>query len=379
MPPPSTSPLELFAVCPPGLEPWLEFELRTVGIEHTTRERGGVSWTGGLDSLYTSNLRVGLASQVLIRIASFGARSLADLDKRGARIDWRAWLPGGTPTAVKASCRRSRIYHSGAASERIAKHLAGQLGPSIEGASVPIRLRIHDNTCTISLDSSGEPLYRRGWRLDPGAAPLREDLARALVLASGWDRQSTVVDPMMGSGTILIEAASIARGLAPGRLRTFAVEGFAMHDVDQLERIRQRAEEAASSSLGFRLFGSDRDSGAVAASRANAERAGVLSDLELRSTSLGASLDELGDLPAKGALVTNPPYGKRMGDRKSLGNLYQSIGKFARRLPPHWTTTLASADRRLALRTGLDLSTAFLAESGGLKIRGLTTSLVRAE
>ena len=379
MPPPSTPTLQLFAVCPPGLEPLLSLELQSVGIEQTTRERGGVSWTGDQDSLYTANLRVGLASQVLIRVASFGARSLAELDKRGARIDWCTWLRAGTPTAVKANCRRSRIYHSGAAAERIAKHLTDQLGPSLEGGAVPIRVRIQDNTCTISLDSSGEPLYRRGWRLDPGGAPLREDLARALLIASGWDRRSTVIDPMSGSGTILIEAASMARGLAPGRLRTFAVEQFAMHDAERLERIRRQTGEAALSTLEFQLFGSDRDENVLRASRANAERAGVLADLELRAAPLGAALDHVPELPPRGALISNPPYGKRMGDKESLGNLYQSLGVFARRLPPEWTTTLAAADRRLALRTGLSLSTAFLAESGGLKIRGLTTSPIRTE
>lgn len=362
---------QAFAVCPPGLEPWLGTELREVGIVEPAEQPGGVGFETDLDGLYRANLETGLASQVLLRVSEFGARSLADLDKRGARIDWLEWLPKGTPVLVKASCKRSRIYHSGAAAERIQKHLYQHLEPGVSDLDpVVVRVRIDANRCQISLDSSGDPLHRRGWRLQGGKAPLREDLARALVLASGWDRRSPLLDPMMGSGTILIEAAALARGLAPGRLRSFAIERFAIHDPGRLTVIRDTAAQRAAPDLGFELMGSDRDAGALEATRANAERAGVLDNLRLQSLSLSECLGEL-DTAAIGALVTNPPYGKRLGSSDELVTLYQVLGKIAARLPSTTRVAIAAADRRLALRSGLQLTTGFMAESGGLRIRAM--------
>jgi putative N6-adenine-specific DNA methylase len=239
---------------------------------------------------------------------------------------------------------------------------------------VRIRVRVHDNRCTISLDSSGEPLHRRGWRLEPGRAPLREDLARALVIASGWVRNCPLLDPMMGSGTILIEAAALARGLAPGRLRTFACEQFARHDASLLAAVRTAAAQSARPDLPFRIFGSDRDGEAVRMTTANAERAGVRGDLDLREASLSTAHEVLPVAADHGALVTNPPYGKRLDDAATLVALYRALGDLARRLPPTWGIAIAAADRRLALRSGLALESAFLADSGGLKIRALRST-----
>jgi putative N6-adenine-specific DNA methylase len=233
---------------------------------------------------------------------------------------------------------------------------------------------MQDNRCTISLDSSGAPLHRRGWRLEPGRAPLREDLARALLIASDWDRNSPLLDPMMGSGTILIEAAALARGLAPGRMRTFAFEQFAMHDADLLSAVKSAAAQSARPDLPFRIFGSDRDSGALRMTVANAERAGVRADLEVREAQLSTAHEVLTSPAERGALVTNPPYGMRLDNPAALVKLYRALGDLARRLPPTFRVAIAAADRRLALRTGLPLESAFLADSGGLKIRALRSS-----
>ena len=238
-------------------------------------------------------------------------------------------------------------------------------------------MRIESNRCTISLDTSGTPLHRRGWRLRAGKAPLREDLAHALVLASGWDKTCPLLDPMCGSGTILIEAATLARRLAPGRLRSFAVEHTLLHDAALLAELRAQADHRALDRLDFQLLGSDRDAEVLPAAQENAERAGVLEDLTLRRSSLSTCLDELPGPAApgpQGALVTNPPYGRRLGANSALPALYRTLGNVARQLPPAWCVALAAADRRLALRSGLDLHTAFLADSGGLKIRALTTA-----
>jgi putative N6-adenine-specific DNA methylase len=368
------TPLNLFAVCLPGLEPLVEDELRGLGVFDPIPGAGGVAFVGDMETVYQVNVGAGLIGHVLIRIAEFGARSLQDLDVRGARVDWSQWLPEGTPFVVKASCRKSRIYHSGAAEQRIEKHVSGHVGVT-EGDHEPvvIRVRLQDNRCTISLDSSGAPLHRRGWRLEPGRAPLREDLARALVIASGWDRLSPLLDPMAGSGTILVEAAALARGLAPGRMRNFACEQFAGHDAPGLARVKSGAARDAKPDLPFRIFGSDRDTAAIKTTEANAERAGVLGDIDIRQAPLNTAHEVLPDPPPYGALVTNPPYGKRLDDPATLVDLYRAIGDLRRRLPPTWRLAIAASDRRLALRSGLPLESAFLADSGGLKIRALRT------
>lgn len=370
-----SAPLSLFAVCLPGLEPLVADELRALGGRDVEPGAGGVACTGDLRTLYRANLEAGLVGHVLIRVAEFGARSLQDLDIRGARLDWSQWLPTGTNFTIKASCRRSRIYHSGAAEERIERHVSQHVGtPDPDREPVTIRVRVQDNRCTISLDSSGAPLHRRGWRLEPGKAPLREDLARALVIASGWVRNSPLFDPMMGSGTIVIEAAGLARGLAPGRLRTFACEQFTPHDAGLLSEVKSEAARAAQPGLPFRIFGSDRDADAVATTKANAERAGVTADLDLRQANLSLAHEILPGDAMHGALVTNPPYGKRLDDPAALVSLYRTLGELVRKLPTAWHVGIAAADRRLALRSGLPLESVFLADSGGLKIRAMRSS-----
>jgi putative N6-adenine-specific DNA methylase len=375
---PDTDKFDLFAVCLPGLEPWLAEELQALGVDDPETLQGGVGFRGDLTTLYRTNLETGLAAHVLIRVSEFGARSLADLDHRGSRIDWKDWLTPGTPVVVKANCRRSRIYHSGAAAQRIERHVREHLGAATESPDaaqpIVIRVRIQDNRCTISLDSSGEPLHRRGWRLNPGQAPLREDLAHALVRVSGWDGRSTLVDPMMGSGTILIEAAGMARQLAPGRNRRFEIEQLALHDKDLLDNTKRRADERALPNLHCQILGSDRNAKAVASATENAERAGVLPDLELREATLTETFESLTDRYDQGTVVTNPPYGKRLDDASALASLYRALGDAARRLPAGWRLAFAAADRRLAHRTKLELETAFLADSGGLKIRAMRTS-----
>lgn len=359
-------------MCLPGVEHLLASELRAAGIAAAPEVlAGGVAFAGGWSEVYRANLESGLASHVLVRIAEFGARSLADLDQRGARVPWRDWLPHGTAFEVRAHCRRSRIYHSGAAEQRIHAHLAAQLGTASAAEPVRVRVRIHDNRCRISLDTTGTALHRRGWRLEPGRAPLREDLAHALLLVSGWDRRSTLIDPFVGSGTILIEAAALARNLPPGRGRGFAFEQFTSHDAALWTRVRESANARERAGLEFRILGRDRDAGAIAAARANAMRAGVAADLDLAVARL-SELDPTG-WSGRGAVVTNPPYGLRLGSAARLPTLYRSLGRILAARPVGWDVTLAAADRRLALRTGLELTSALLVDSGGTKIRALTT------
>jgi len=382
--PRTTTPLQMFAACLPGLEELLLAELRDLGAPSLESVPGGVAFGGGQRELYRANLCSGLATHVLLRLAEFPCRHVAQLRKKAADVPWGDLFARGQSFAVRATCKRSKLYHSGAVAERVALAIAETCGaepvaPPAPGnkVAVPVvAVRVHEDVVSISFDTSGEPLHRRGWRLQVSKAPLREDLARALLLATTWDPATMLVDPMTGSGTIAIEAATLARGLAPGRLRSFAFENTALCDPRRLAAMRDELAEQARDSGPAVIFASDRDSGAVESARANATRAGVADDLELTCAPLrGAPL--LCGEPAPGphgALVCNPPHGRRVGDQAKLRNLYQSLGQLAQALPDTWRVGLCVADRRLALRTGLQLATAFLTGHGGQKVRAMVGS-----
>ena len=248
------------------------------------------------------------------------------------------------------------------------------MSSSAPGSELPLVLvRVIRDMVTLSLDSSGAPLHRRGYRGPTGKAPLRSDLARALLLVSGWKGRTMLLDPMMGSGTLLIEAATLARRLAPGRLRSFAFEQTALFDPDLYGSVLSKAAEAALPRSKVMLLGSDRDAGALEAARCNAERAGVLEDLHLECAPLrGAPVFRGEPVPEEeGCLATNPPHGRRVGNPAKLLPLYQTLGRLGGALPAGWSAALCVADRRLALRTGWPLRTGFLTSHGGLKIRAM--------
>jgi len=372
-----TRVLQMFAACAPGLEGMLHDELVALGATHPVRAPGGVAFAGALRDLYRVNLGAGLASHVLLRVARFPSRHVAHLRKRAGAVPWAEVLPAGQPFAVRATSRASKLYHTGAIAERVALAIAETSGAvpatAPDDAAVSVVVRVLADMVTISIDTSGMPLHRRGYRLETGKAPLREDLARALLLASSWDPATPLVDPMAGAGTIPIEAALLARRLAPGRLREFAIQRTALHDPALLAEVRGEAEARALPRAPAPIFGSDRDAGAVAAARGNAARAGVHDDVELVHAPLRGAPVLCGTpaAAAHGAVVTNPPFGRRVGDVERLGNLYQSFGHLVQRLPPAWRIALCAADRRLALRTGLPLRSAFLTTHGGLKVRAM--------
>ncbi len=368
--------LDLFVACLPGLEPWCAREFAATGLvpaDSVREQSGGLALRGDLHDAFALCLHLGTASHVLVRLAEFPCHHLAELRRRCDRIDWTRWLPRNARLEVRATTRRTKLYHSGAVAERVELALREQLGPAPEPATdgsapLAILVRVEGETVTISCDAAGAPLHRQGWRLEGAKAPLREDLAHALVLASGWDPSMPFVDPFCGSGTLPIVAARIAAGRLPGEGRTFAVEQLCDFDAERAAALRGSVA-AGHREVTVPIGAADRDAGAVAATRANAERADVAAALEVVE---GNWRDAPGlvDPGAVGAVVSNPPFGKRVGDAR-LVNLWQSIGAVLGRLPEGWRLALLSADRRLALRTGLPLKTAFLTRHGGLGVRAM--------
>ncbi|MEM8577569.1 MAG: class I SAM-dependent RNA methyltransferase [Pseudomonadota bacterium] len=331
---------EFFAICLPGLEDVLATELRALGLNVCAVSPGGVEMTGDWADIAAANRSSRIATRVLVRIASFMAFHPAQLDKRARKVDWAAWLPQGAAVKVEvATNRKSKIYHAGAATSRIAGALAAAGFP--EGDDFTLKGRIDDNRVTLSLDTSGAPLHKRGHKQAVGKAPLRETMAAAFLAQCGFDGSQNVVDPMCGSGTFVIEAAEIAMGLAPGRARNFAYQQTGV-DIP--------APGPAQSTPNARFFGRDRDQGVIGMAEANAARAGVADLCHFTQGDIRTARAPDGP---PGLVMLNPPYGARIGDKRTLYPVYAAIGETLKTHFTGWRVGLVTSEKSLAQATGL--------------------------
>jgi putative N6-adenine-specific DNA methylase len=360
------------AVCPPGLEAVLAAELRALGIRPGPARRGGVAFTGTTRQLYVANRWSRVASRVLVRVARFPAPTWDHLEAGLGDVSWDALLPPNRPVHLRVSSSGSRLYHTGAIAERAARVLDRPLAERAGDEIQLIVLRIAGNEATVSLDSSGAALHRRGWRLAGAKAPLRPDLAAAMLLAIGWDGTGPLVDPFGGSGTIAIEAALIARDRPPGGDRSFAFRQWPTFEPGTWSSVEgEVAARAAAHRTPPPIVVSDRDRGATDATRQNAERAGVAHDL----TIVTRALSDL-TVPAgadRGWLVSNPPYGRRVAGGGDLRDLYSRLGQVVREQLPGWSTALLVADTRLAAASGLRTEPLWRSTNGGLPVTLLTS------
>ncbi|PZQ51287.1 MAG: RNA methyltransferase [Rhodovulum sulfidophilum] len=360
------APFEIFLAVAPGLEPLLRDEALARGFGPAAIVPGGVTLTGGWPEVWRANLELRGPTRVLARIGAFRAMHLAQLDKRARRFPWEAVLRPGTAVRVEVTCRASRIYHAGAATERIEGALRAALGAPIDPeARVAVKVRIEDDLCQISVDTSGESLHRRGFKVAVAKAPMRETMAALFLAGCGYAGAEPVLDPMCGSGTFVIEAAEIALGLMPGRGRSFAFEDFATFDPAAWAALRAR--DTARPAPEFRFRGSDRDQGAVRMSAENAARAG-LSGVTAFERLPVAELARPEGPP--GLVIVNPPYGARIGETGPLRGLHASLGARLREDFGGWRVGLVTTDPTLARATGLPFGPPGPPVAhGGLKVR----------
>jgi putative N6-adenine-specific DNA methylase len=360
----SNSDFEIFLSGTPGLEAVLCDEARAKGFAGAKAVKGGVVVSGGWPDVWRANLEIRGASHVLARIDAFRAMHLAQLDKRARNVAWADVLRRDVPVRVEATCKGSKIYHSGAAVQRIETAIAEELGAPISPeAEVCVKVRIEDDLATISIDTSGEPLHKRGHKEAVSKAPMRETLASLFLAQCSYNGTEPVVDPMCGSGTFVIEAAEIAAGLMPGRTRSFAFEQLATFDAGAWERMRGAG---VSTGPTVRFYGSDRDAGAIRMSEANASRAGVAAFTEFRQ----ATVSDLVAPPGPpGLVIVNPPFGARIGDKKALASLYRAFGQTMMARFSGWRVGLITTEPSLAKATGLPfLPTAAPIPHGGLRV-----------
>jgi putative N6-adenine-specific DNA methylase len=344
----SEGDFEIFLVTAPGLESALVAEAREKGFKDPAPILGGVTVIGGWPEVWRANLELRGAVRVLARVAEFRAMHLAQLDKRAHKVPWTQILRPDVPFRVEASCRKSRIYHEGAAAQRIKTAIKDALGaPVSPDAGIAIKARIDDDLCTISVDTSGESLHKRGHKEEVAKAPMRENMAALFLRQCGYRGSEPVLDPMCGSGTFVIEAAEIAIGLKPGRSRRFAFEQLASFDPAAWRKLRGEGGGVGSS---LRFYGSDRDAGAIRMSRANAERASVTALTEFQQQDVSDLVPPDGP---SGLVIVNPPYGARIGDKQSVAPLYRALGQTLRTRFAGWRVGLITNEAALAEATGL--------------------------
>lgn len=339
---------DIFLATAPGLEAVLREEIVALRFRAAKQVAGGVTVKGNWRDAWRANLEVRGANKVLARIETFRVDHLDLLEKRARRVPWVDVLRGDVPFRVEATCRASKIYHSGAAAQRIEKAIRAELGAPVSAdAAVTIMARIDSDLCTISVDTSGELLHKRGFKVAVNKAPMRETMAALFLRQCGYDGTEPVVDPMCGSGTFVIEAAEIAAGLKPGRERAFAFEQLATFDAAAWAEMRAATPRVDTA---LRFFGSDRDAGAIQMSRANAARAGVGDITEFTQHAVSDLAPPAGP---SGLVIVNPPFGDRIGDKKRLQALYRVLGETLKSRFAGWRVGLITSETALARATGL--------------------------
>jgi len=358
--------LTAWAVTAPGLEPLAARELQAIGLVPDGTEAGGVGFSTDLAGVMRANLHLRTATRVVVRIASFRASAFYELERKARRVPWGEVLAPGAVPRFRVTSKKSRLYHADGIAERLQEAAGGS--PTDVGPVQEFVVRVFRDECTISADSSGALLHQRGYRLATAKAPLRETLAAAMLLGAGWDGTAPLLDPMCGSGTIPIEAALLARRIPPGRHRDFAFARWPSFDRAAWLQLLAEADEAILPSAPVSIGGSDRDAGAIEAALANAERAGVGQDVRFERRALSA----LSAGPDPGWLVTNPPYGHRVGEAQRLRDLFARLGQVARDRLPGWRLVMLSANRMLEGQTGLAWEEVFRTTNGGIRVRLLT-------
>ena len=342
---------QFFAPCPRGLEALLADELSALGAAGATSVPGGVAFGGGWAVCYAANLHSRLASRVLWRVADFRYANENDVYEAARTVDWPAHFAAGHTLRVnvtaQASPLRSIEFITLRIKDAICDRWRADTGsrPSIERARPDVRVHafLERDRGTLYLDTSGEPLFKRGWRRHTVEAPLRENLAAGIVLLTGWTPAEPLLDPMCGGGTLLVEAAAIGLGVAPGAGRSFGFEKLSNFDAKLLQRLKSTAGENRSSTR-LELYGSDRDARALEAATKNLSAAGFAGQVRLERADILARSAPA----ASGVMLANPPYGERIGSEEELARFYPKLGDALKKNFAGWRCHFFTADLRLA-------------------------------
>ena len=322
--------LNLIATAAFGLEAVVARELKALGLDDTRVEDGRVRFTGEPVDVCRANLWLRSADRVLVELAEFEATDFGVLFDRAHELPWEDWLTETSAFPVRGRSVKSQLHSVPDCQRLVKKAIVERLKKFCHvdwfeetGPEVAVDVSLLRDRCTITLDTTGPGLHKRGYRQLTGEAPLKETLAAALVQLSYWNRERLLVDPCCGTGTILIEAAMIGRNIAPGLNRSFAAEHWPRIPQRLWDECREEARGQVEPNLSERLAGYDLAWKPLSLAREAAKQAGVFDDLHLQQRPVA----EFSNQKQYGCLITNPPYGERLGEQAEAADLYQTLGR----------------------------------------------------
>ena len=370
-----------FAPCPTGLEGVLEGELHELGVPRTNRASGGVGFQAPWASMYWVNLKSHIASRVLWEVGRSTYRSEEDVYRAAYTLAWPDWFMPSDTIKVKVSANRCPLSSLDFVTLRIKDAVCDKFmtvrrkRPSVEKQHPDIRLEafLDPETVIFYLDTSGEPLFKRGYRMPSIEAPLRENLAAGLLRLAGWTADKVLLDPMCGSGTIPLEAALMARRIAPGFTRSFAFERLLIHDAKRWAQLREAAKLKQRDEVPAPIYASDRDVDAVKVAQRTFQGAGVVLDIRLRHIDL-LSVEPPAE---KGIVLINPPYGVRLGSPEELESFYPKLGDWLKQRFAGWLACIFTGDARFPKLVGLTPSKRTPLFNGALECRLYTFPIVQ--
>jgi len=371
---------QFFASAPRGLEPLLAAELAGLGANGVTAVPGGVAFSGDWQTCYRANLWSRLASRVLWRVAEFDYATEDDLHQAARKVDWMRYFAVERTLRVNVSAQKSPLTSLDFATLRIKDAVCDRFRetvgsrPNIDRANPDVRVHafLESARGAFYLDTSGEPLFKRGWRAGAGEAPLRENLAAGLVLLSGWRPEEPLLDPMCGGGTLLVEAAAMARGRAPGANRRFGFEKLKVFASSLWEKEKRESVKPRNPPQTLQIFGSDNDPRVLGDARHNIAAAGVDRWVKLEQADI---LERAAPAPG-GVMIANPPYGERIGSKEELAQFYPKLGSALKKNYPGWRCYFFTADMRLPKLVRLQPSRRVPLYNGALECRLFEIAIV---
>ena len=362
-----------FASCPHGLEAALCDELRQLGAADVKVSPGGAEFTGPWSTCYRANLESRIASRIFWRVGQIPYRTETDVYDAARNLSWHAWFTSRRTIKIKVSAQACPLKSLDFVTLRIKDAVCDRMRfssgrrPDIDTRNPDILIGafLDRERCTFYLDTSGEPLFKRGWRQTAGDAPLRENLAAGILRLIGWPSDRVLFDPMCGAGTFPIEAAMMAQRIAPGSRRRFAFEKLLNYDERTWRSLRESSIARQLVSCPVPIHASDHDPLILAAATANLKAAGVSSAVRL---SQGDILDQEGPASA-GLLISNPPYGHRVGERDRLASFYPRLGDRLKQRFTGWTAYFFTADPQFPILLRLSPSKRVPLFNGALECR----------
>jgi putative N6-adenine-specific DNA methylase len=362
---------QYFATVARGLETLAAQELEQLGADSVRPGFCGVAFTGDRTLLYRVNLWARLPFRILMKLHEFPCQDADDLYRGIQTIDWSQYLTPELTLAVHATGKSDQLNHTHFTALQVKKAIVEQQQERLgdrsnvdpQSPDVQVNLHIERDVCTVSLDSSGKSLHRRGYRPAVGAAPLKESLAAALIQLSGWQPEQMFYDPLCGSGTLPLEASLKALNIAPGLFREqFGFETWLDADLPLLENLIQDAEKSQRESIPAPIWGSDRNDNVIQQAINNATQCGVLDHVYFAAI----ELEDVAAPADSGVLFCNPPYGERLGQDINLGAFYKQLGDVLKQRFKGWTAFVLSGNKELAQSIGLKSSQRFPVYNGAL-------------